>query len=157
MSKTILILVILVIVVVVVLGIFLMMGGTGNNQGGTNTPGSTETALRSFDVQGVKVDVLKEGTGEEAVSGDNVTVHYVGFLADGSKFDSSVDRNAPFTFMLGKGRVIKGWDLGVAGMKINEKRRLVIPPESAYGQSGFLTIPGNATLTFEVELLRVSK
>lgn len=101
------------------------------------------------------------GTGVEAVSGKLVTVQYTGTLANGTKFDSSYDRGVPFTFLLGSGQVIPGWDKGVQGMKVGGKRRLVIPPELAYGANGIkdakgnAVIPPNATLTFEVELLGV--
>ena len=96
------------------------------------------------------------GTGDEAVSGKRVTVHYTGRLIQGKKFDSSVDRNEPFTFSLGKGQVIQGWDVGVAGMKVGGKRQLVIPPHMGYGASGAGgVIPPNATLVFDVELLEV--
>ncbi len=87
--------------------------------------------------------------------GQKVAVHYSGFLTDGSMFDSSVKRGSPFSFKLGKGRVIKGWDEGVAGMKIGEKRKLIIPSELAYGPRGRGKIPPNATLIFEVELLEI--
>jgi FKBP-type peptidyl-prolyl cis-trans isomerase len=97
------------------------------------------------------------GTGTEAKSGDTVTVHYTGWLTDGTKFDSSVDRNEPFTFNLGAGEVIPGWDAGVAGMKEGGKRKLTIPPELAYGTRGAgSSIPPNATLVFEIELLQVN-
>ena len=100
---------------------------------------------------------IQVGTGAEAVSGNKVSVHYVGTLTDGTKFDSSRDRGQPFDFQLGAGRVIKGWDQGVAGMKVGGKRKLVIPPELAYGSKGFPgLIPPNSTLVFEVELLGVS-
>lgn len=100
---------------------------------------------------------IQVGTGAEAVAGKKVSVHYVGTLTDGTKFDSSRDRGQPFDFPLGAGRVIKGWDQGVAGMKVGGKRKLVIPPELAYGSKGFPgLIPPNSTLVFEVELLGVS-
>lgn len=104
----------------------------------------------------LQIDDLQVGTGAEAQSGQRVTVHYVGTLTDGSKFDSSRDRDEPFSFPLGGGRVIKGWDQGVAGMKVGGKRKLTIPPELGYGPMGYPpVIPGNATLVFEVELLDV--
>ncbi len=97
------------------------------------------------------------GTGAEAVSGKKVTVHYVGTLTDGTKFDASKDPGQPFSFMLGAGQVIKGWDEGVVGMKVGGKRTLVIPGDLAYGAGGTPdgTIPPNATLKFEIELLGV--
>jgi FKBP-type peptidyl-prolyl cis-trans isomerase len=100
---------------------------------------------------------LKAGAGPVAKAGDKVSVHYVGTLTDGTKFDSSRDRNQPFQFVLGQGQVIKGWDEGVAGMKVGEKRKLTIPPAMAYGVRGRPpVIPANATLVFEVELLAVN-
>ncbi len=101
-------------------------------------------------------ETVRAGTGAEAKTGNRVTVHYVGTLTDGKKFDSSRDRGQGFRFTLGKGEVIKGWDQGVAGMKIGEVRKLTIPPHLAYGARGFPpVIPPNATLVFEVELLEV--
>ena len=106
--------------------------------------------------EGVSIEVLKEGQGEAAQTGNTVSVHYAGTLENGTKFDSSLDRGQPFSFVLGSGYVIKGWDIGVLGMKIGEKRKLVIPPELAYGSAGAGgVIPPNATLIFEVELLGV--
>src|SRR5436309_3286391 len=105
---------------------------------------------------GLKYEDLKLGTGPEAKSGDGVEVHYTGWLKDGTKFDSSKDRGKPFRFPLGAGRVIKGWDEGVAGMKEGGKRTLIIPPELGYGARGAPgAIPPNAELKFEVELLDV--
>ena len=105
---------------------------------------------------GLKYMDIEVGEGPAAVSGKQVTVHYTGTFPDGKKFDSSVDRNEPFTFELGAGRVIKGWDEGVAGMRIGGKRKLIIPPELGYGRRGAgSVIPPNAVLHFEVELLGV--
>ena len=102
------------------------------------------------------IEELAIGDGAEAVSGQEVTVHYTGWLTDGTKFDSSKDRFQPFSFPLGAGYVIKGWDQGVLGMKVGGKRQLTLPAELGYGTRGAGgVIPPNATLVFEVELLQV--
>ena len=107
-------------------------------------------------VKKLKKTDLKKGAGAEAKAGMTVSVHYTGWLIDGTKFDSSVDRGQPFSFHLGKGEVIKGWDQGVEKMKVGGKRRLEIPPDMGYGPNGAPpVIPPNATLVFEVELLDV--
>ena len=107
---------------------------------------TTESGLKYIDVV--------PGTGRQAELGDTASVHYTGWLADGKKFDSSLDRKEPFSFRLGAGQVIKGWDEGVMGMKIGGKRKLTIPPQLGYGARGAGgVIPPNATLTFDVELL----
>jgi FKBP-type peptidyl-prolyl cis-trans isomerase FkpA len=105
--------------------------------------------------QGLRIENLKTGTGAEATAGHTVTVHYTGWLMDGRKFDSSRDRNRPFSFMLGAGRVIRGWDEGVAGMRVGGVRRLTIPPALGYGDRAVGPIPAGSTLVFEVELLSV--
>jgi FKBP-type peptidyl-prolyl cis-trans isomerase len=104
---------------------------------------------------GLQYIVVAEGDGNEARAGDTVSVHYTGWLVDGNKFDSSRDRGQPFVFPLGAGRVIKGWDEGVAGMKVGGVRKLIVPPELGYGERGIGPIPPNSTLIFEVELLEV--
>ncbi|MFN0063819.1 MAG: FKBP-type peptidyl-prolyl cis-trans isomerase [Myxococcaceae bacterium] len=104
----------------------------------------------------LKIEDVKVGAGAEARAGQRVVVHYVGTLTDGKKFDSSRDRNEGFNFKLGAGQVIRGWDEGVAGMKVGGIRKLTIPPEMGYGTSGYPpVIPPSATLVFEVELLSV--
>lgn len=105
---------------------------------------------------GLQIDTLAEGSGAEATAGKTVTVHYVGTLTNGQKFDSSRDRGRGFSFTLGAGDVIRGWDEGVQGMRVGETRKLTIPPDLGYGARGFPpVIPPNSTLVFEVELLEV--
>ena len=105
---------------------------------------------------GLRYEEVTQGTGEPAAAGDTVSVHYTGWLPDGTTFDSSRDRGEPFQFVLGEGRVIPGWDEGVAGMLEGGTRKLVIPPALGYGEAGAgATIPPHATLVFEVELLEV--
>ncbi len=117
---------------------------------GVELDAMTETA------SGLMYQDLVVGTGDEAQAGDSVSVHYTGWLKDGTKFDSSVDRGQPFEFRLGLGAVIAGWDEGVAGMRVGGQRKLVIPPELGYGASGAGgVIPGGATLVFDVELLEI--
>jgi len=108
------------------------------------------------EVADLKIEDLVVGTGAAAKAGDQVSVHYTGWLTDGTKFDSSLDRGEPFAFTLGQGQVIEGWDKGVEGMKVGGKRKLTIPPDMAYGDQGAgEVIPPNAVLVFEVELLAV--
>jgi FKBP-type peptidyl-prolyl cis-trans isomerase FkpA len=107
---------------------------------------------------GLQYQDIVVGNGAEAQPGVTVSVHYTGWLTDGTKFDSSVDRNKPFEFPLGAGKVIRGWDEGITGMKVGGQRRLTIPPELGYGEEGFPpVIPTNAILIFDVELLDVTE
>ena len=129
-------------------------GAAGPNNSAANSPSPTVAASTA---PAGKLESTDEvvGTGDEAVAGKTVSVNYLGTLTDGTKFDSSYDRNQPFEFRLGAGEVIKGWDEGVAGMKVGGKRKLVIPPDLGYGAQANGKIPANSTLVFEVELLAV--
>ncbi|MGV3719810.1 MAG: FKBP-type peptidyl-prolyl cis-trans isomerase [Actinomycetota bacterium] len=130
--------------------------------GATASSGSGPTKVDPADYksgeEGLKYAVLKPGDGKEAKEGNTVKVHYTGWLeSTGAKFDSSVDRGEPFEFPLGGGQVIKGWDMGVEGMKVGEKRQLVIPSPLGYGETGAgADIPPHSTLVFDVELLDVA-
>ena len=109
---------------------------------------TTESGLKYYD--------FEVGDGAEATAGQSVAVHYTGWLSDGTKFDSSLDRGQPFVFLLGASQVIPGWDEGVAGMKVGGQRQLLIPPDLGYGEQGAGgVIPPNATLVFEVELVEI--
>jgi len=122
----------------------------------TQPEGSNQIIL---DESGPKImaEIIQEGTGEGAKKGDKITAHYNGYLEDGTKFDSSIDRGQPFSFELGAGQVILGWELGIVGMKVGEIRELIIPSIFAYGEQGAPEmIPPNATLIFEVELLGIN-
>lgn len=104
----------------------------------------------------LKIEKITNGTGPMPKKGDTVTVHYTGWFTTGGKFDSSVDRDEPFSFVLGQGQVIRGWDVGVAQLKVGDKAKLTIPPDMAYGREGYPgAIPPNSTLIFEVELLGI--
>ncbi len=153
MGKIIFVVIILLVLVAVFFGVWWFLSSQSIvTQVGPNQNKDSN----SFMIEGMKVEVLNQGAGEGIKKEQSATVHYTGMLQDGTKFDSSIDRNAPFTFKVGNGNVIKGWDLGVEGMKVGEKRKLTIPPQLAYGDTGFLMIPASATLIFEVELLKIN-
>lgn len=117
------------------------------------TPESENTVTTA---SGLKYVDVQEGTGATPQTGQTVYVHYTGTLQDGTKFDSSRDRNQPFSFRLGAGQVIRGWDEGISTMKVGGSRQLIIPPDLGYGTRGVGPIPPNSTLLFDVELLRIS-
>ena len=122
----------------------------------TQTENKKMDTNQSTDSGKLVIEDIKVGEGKEVKSGDTVVMHYSGTLTDGTKFDSSYDRNEPFTTQIGVGQVIKGWDEGVPGMKIGGKRKLTIPSDLGYGASGAgAVIPPNATLIFEVELVDI--
>lgn len=124
----------------------------------TNSSKSTNLlSEKNMQQEKIKIEVLKEGSGVEIKNGDKAAMHYTGVLENGQKFDSSLDRGQPFEFVLGVGQVIKGWDMGVLGMKVGGKRKLTIPYEFAYGEAGIPgVIPPKSTLIFEVELLKIN-
>ncbi len=132
-------------------------GSTTTTTTTTTTTDTNATAAEVTLADGLKIIDLKVGDGAEATEGSTVSVHYTGWLTDGSKFDSSVDRGQPFSFRLGAQQVIRGWDEGVKGMKVGGKRKLTIPSALAYGDAGRPpVIPEKATLVFDVELLSVN-
>ena len=142
-----------VLVVIGITGFFIIYNKNKEPQSGKI---NNLANMTKFVKNGVQVEILKEGTGIEAKNGNMVAVHYTGVLENGVKFDSSIDRGIPFEFTLGAGQVIRGWDIGVEGMKAGEKRKLTIPSDLAYGSRGAGgVIPPNATLIFDIELLAV--
>lgn len=159
MKKTSIIILVIILIIIIVGVYFLFFyriepqtstAALSGNQNQENTSAGSDT-------KGMKIETLQQGTGDAAKSGDTVSVNYVGTLADGTKFDSSIDRGQPFQFTLGQNNVIQGWELGVLGMKVGEKRKLTIPPELGYGAQGAGgVIPPNATLIFEIDLLSIN-
>jgi FKBP-type peptidyl-prolyl cis-trans isomerase len=132
---------------------FLVAGCAGQKE----YPGEHTDNDEVLSPTGLRYITLAEGEGEEAHDGMTVSVHYTGYLMDGKKFDSSYDRDEPIRFVLGSGRVIRGWEEGLMGMKVNEKRKLIIPPQLGYGERGVPgVIPPQADLVFDVQLVSVS-
>jgi peptidylprolyl isomerase len=137
-------------------GFLVNIGGQGSANRASEDAANQAKAANISTVEGLEIYDMKLGEGEEAVPGKIVSAHYVGRLAsDGVEFDSSYARGTPYTFKLGTGQVIKGWHLGIEGMKEGGVRQLIIPPEYAYGAAGFGKIPPNSTLIFQVELVDV--
>ncbi len=132
-----------------------------SQQGSTTTSTTIDTNQTDLPVQtlegGLKIQDITIGEGEEVKSGDTISIHYKGTLENGTKFDSSYDRGEPFETQIGVGRVIKGWDLGVIGMKVGGKRKMIIPPSLGYGSQSVGEIPANSTLIFDVELVSIKK
>ncbi len=151
---------IVIAIIIVVFGIMFFWKSAGNSnqnqETGDNLSNTIDTMSKTLP-NGLQIIDEVVGTGAEALAGNAVAVNYIGTLANGTKFDSSYDRGQPFSFVLGVGQVIKGWDEGVLGMKVGGKRKLVIPPDLGYGAqaAGNGVIPPNSTLVFEVELLGV--
>ncbi len=148
------------LITIVILGLVACGDRSGGEDaiqaGGFSAALGVDTAAMTRTPTGLRYQSLAQGQGEEARAGRKVSVHYTGWLPNGEKFDSSRDRNQPFEFTLGAGQVIAGWDEGVAGMKVGGRRKLVIPPDLAYGTAGAPPdIPPGATLVFDVELLDV--
>jgi len=144
--------------ILLLLGVALVFSACDNGGDDTPVPRTVPDDAYVTTDSGLKYHDFTVGDGAEATAGDNVTVHYRGWLTDDTQFDASYDRNEPFTFRLGAGQVIQGWDEGVKGMTVGGERQLVIPPELGYGAQGAgEAIPPNATLIFEVELLDVEE
>ena len=155
MNQKTLIIILAIILIIIIGGVYFFAQPKPNVK--PKVQAQPQKISTSFDIQGMQVDILKEGTGDGAKVGDNIVVNYVGTLTDGTKFDSSIDRNLPFSYILGQNKVIKGWELGLLGMKAGEKRRLTIPPELAYGPTGNPpAIPPNATLIFEIDMISIN-
>lgn len=161
MNRKILISIIVLIILIMGAGAYFIFQKPPKNQSPTNqikTQISNNQSTNNSMIQKMKVEILKEGNGDSAKTGDTVTVNYTGTLENGIVFDSSLNPGrTPFQFTLGQNRVIQGWESGILGMKTGEKRKLTIPPELAYGSNGRPpVIPPNATLIFEVELLKIN-
>jgi len=160
---------IVVVAVLVITGMGSMVYSFMAQPTASNSSNSTQAEVKGVIDNSVKLSDNKNmtdtlvmedivvGQGDAVVAGDTITVHYTGWLTNGTKFDSSVDRGEPFTTKIGVGRVIQGWDEGMVGMKIGGKRKLTIPASMGYGDRAVSVIPANSTLIFEVELLRIMK
>lgn len=160
MKKIFIIIIVVILLILVVAGVYFAVQSFKDNSKKKfikEKDNKNKQSLSSYEIQGMKIEILEQGTGEGAKVGDNILVDYVGTLEDGSQFDSSISRNQPFPYTLGQNRVIQGWELGLLGMKVGEKRKLTIPPELAYGEQGRPpVIPESATLIFEIDMLKIN-
>lgn len=143
------------VLIVFLIGIYYIFGLNGRPSDKAPVDLSQTQEEKIVIPDNMKVEDVKEGTGSAVKSGDTVLIHYSGYLEDGTKFDNSIDSGQPFETQIGAGSVIKGWDLGVPGMKVGGKRRLTIPPELGYGEAGAGPIPPNSTLIFDLELMGI--
>lgn len=144
-----------VFVAMFVVGFFFIFGQTIINAFNSNST-QMENGIEAQKPDVTITDTLIGG-GDIAETGNRVTVHYTGHFVDGTVFDSSLERKEPFQFVLGEGSVIKGWDTGIVGMRVGGKRTLTVPPELGYGPNDYGPIPGNSTLVFDIELLKVER
>ncbi|MDD2482881.1 MAG: FKBP-type peptidyl-prolyl cis-trans isomerase [Candidatus Shapirobacteria bacterium] len=155
MSKNNKIITVLIIFVFILVLYFLTKNPSQTETKISDSTKTTMPTLAPSKVTELIIEDTKVGTGSAVKSGDTVSINYVGTLEDGTKFDSSYDRNEPFETQIGVGQVIEGWDKGVVGMKVGGKRKLTIPYQLAYGENGYGPIPAKATLIFEVELVAI--
>ncbi|MDD5076898.1 MAG: FKBP-type peptidyl-prolyl cis-trans isomerase [Sphaerochaetaceae bacterium] len=149
--------VIILVIAILAIGVYFFNQNTKNQETNMNQQNQEELNNQTQTTEEMKIEIIKEGEGEEVKSGDQITVNYVGMLEDGTIFDSSIERGQPFPFTIGIGGVIQGWEIGVIGMKVGETRKLTIPSQLAYGERGVSgVIPPNSTLIFEINLLKIN-
>lgn len=145
-----------IVILIVVIGGFWFLSNKTESPNLIMEKAKEENTQKTNIVTELQIETLKKGSGPKSKTGDTLSVHYTGTLQNGTKFDSSLDRGTPFEFTLGQNRVIQGWEKGMLGMQVGEKRKLIIPSELAYGSSSpSPLIPANSTLLFEVELLEI--
>jgi FKBP-type peptidyl-prolyl cis-trans isomerase len=158
MNKVTIILTIIILAMVCVIAYVFFHAVSQKPEQSVSVNNTIQNNSNMLDIQGMKVEILKEGTGDGAKVSDNIVVNYVGTLTDGTQFDSSLNPGRkPFPYTLGKNQVIQGWELGLLGMKTGEERKLTIPPELGYGAAGANgVIPPNATLIFDITMLSIN-
>lgn len=147
---------IVVVIIFIMLGFFGLNGGGNVPEGTSNTQALLDELAKTGTVASLTTIPVNEGSGDAAKAGDTVVVHYIGVLPDGTVFDSSRERGTPFSFTLGGGQVIQGWDRALIGAKVGDRMLIAIPPELGYGDRAIGSIPANATLIFDVEVLDIT-